>query len=125
MGQTISAEPLPAICMTDSVTDSLMERYESQIADLRAALEHERAQTRRLAETLAREQTLHAFPHQNQASASTRQRYAAPSYRQAGARRSRDGYMLSEKDPRSVVLWLIVILTVSGLCSLFAFAILH
>jgi|SRR5579884_912422 len=117
----LSAEPLPAVC----VNDSLMERYESQIADLRAALEHERAQARRLAETLAREQTLNAYPRPTQPSSPSGREYRAPDYRQAGLRRSRDGYVLSEKDPRSVVLWLIVVLTVSGLCSLVAFAVLH
>ena len=118
---TISAEPLPALC----VTDSLMERYESQIADLRAALEHERAQARRLTERLAREQTLNTYPHQPQPGAALRREYRAPDYRQAGVRRSREGFVLSEKDPRSVLLWLIVVLTLSGLCSLVAFAVLH
>src|SRR5579862_6597617 len=100
----ISAEPLPPAC----VTDSLMERYEAQIADLRAALEHERAQARRLAETLAREQTLNQYPRQPQASAPSHRKHRVPVYRQTGAWRAHGGYALSEKDPRSVVLWCIV-----------------
>ena len=117
----IPAEPLPSVY----VTDSLMERYESQIADLRAALEHERAQARRLAETLAREQTLNTFPRQPQASPPSRREHHVPKYRQTGAWRVHNGYALSNKDPRSVILWFIVVLTVSGLCSLVAFAVLH
>src|SRR5579884_3592342 len=45
--------------------NSLIERYEQQIADLRAALEHERHQSRCLAETLAREQALRATASTN------------------------------------------------------------
>ncbi len=41
--------------------DTLTARMESQITDLQTALEHERAQSRRLTEALAREQTLRAY----------------------------------------------------------------
>lgn len=63
------AAPIPAPAPADTGTgalipyqDSLVARYESQIADLRESLAHERSQSRRLAETLAREQALRVFP---------------------------------------------------------------
>jgi hypothetical protein len=42
--------------------ETVLREKEARIADLQTALEHEREQSRRLAEALAREQTLRALP---------------------------------------------------------------
>ena len=107
----VSGEPQPAI----DVSDSLIERYETRIADLRDALEQERAHACRLADELAREKTLNAYAHPHQASGSPRRVY----------RPLRD-HRFDAQEARSTLLWLlIIVLAVSGLCILVAFAILH
>ena len=89
-----------------SLPNSLIERYEQQIADLRAALEHERHQSRCLAETLAREQALRA------ASPSPPQNTASSTY----SHRSGDD---QQREMRFQVLWVFVLLVGVVCCLMF------
>ncbi|HZT41020.1 MAG TPA: hypothetical protein VFA07_02465 [Chthonomonadaceae bacterium] len=91
--------------IAEPVPDSLIERYEEQIADLRAALEHERRQSRCLSETLAREQALRATASTNPP--------------RSGGDRQHERYSRAESEMRSQILWLFILLVGIVCCLVF------
>jgi hypothetical protein len=99
--------------------ETVVENALAQIADLQATVDHEREQTRRLAETLAREQAMKTMRSQPPIDIYPQPNETRP-YRRA-PRSSRTHVQAFDRERRvNVAIWMATILAIAGLGTLFA-----
>jgi hypothetical protein len=104
--------------------ESVLARCEAQIADLQATVDHEREQTRRLAETLARDKTLHTMRTQPPIDVYPPEQARPSIYRRPQPHTPIPHAHYAERRPH-VVVWTVTILLILVAGGLFVFVALR